>query len=188
MGSSGVNELSRRKAWSKSRCAGRKRLYRDPEGWRNRGSGPGPAASGAVVDNACTPFDDHPRPQRLPKAGHSFLYSLKNTSYGSAQRPPNMQLSAFLASAALATTSLAQQCYYPSGKVGTADIPCSTSSENAHCCGKTGICLSNWYCMETSEESGPLGLYRGSCTDRDWGSSCPQECLGGKLVKFLGIL
>lgn len=97
-----------------------------------------------------------------------------------------MQLSSTLSLAALATTSLAQQCYYPSGKVGTADIPCSTSSDNTHCCGKTGICLSNGYCMETSEESGPLGLYRGSCTDRNWGSSCPKQCLGGKLVDISG--
>lgn len=100
-----------------------------------------------------------------------------------------MQPSSFLALAALATTSLAQQCYYPSGKVATADIPCSTSSDNTHCCGKTGICLSNGYCMETSEESGPLGLYRGSCTDRNGGSSCPQQCLGGELlVKPMGPL
>ncbi|KAI7778510.1 hypothetical protein LA080_002018 [Diaporthe eres] len=89
-----------------------------------------------------------------------------------------MRFSSFLSLAAFATTSLAQQCYYPSGKVGTADIPCSTSSDNTHCCGKSGICLSNGYCMETSEDSGPLGLYRGSCTDRNWGSSCPQQCLG----------
>ncbi|KAI3400645.1 hypothetical protein diail_2357 [Diaporthe ilicicola] len=89
-----------------------------------------------------------------------------------------MQPSPFVALAALTTTSLAQQCYYPSGKVGTSDIPCSTSSDNTHCCGKTGLCLSNGYCMETSEDSGPLGLYRGSCTDRNWGSSCPQQCLG----------
>lgn len=97
-----------------------------------------------------------------------------------------MQLSSILSLAALATTSRAQQCYYPSGKVATADIPCSASSDNTHCCGKTGICLSNGYCMETSEESGPLGLYRGSCTDRNWGSSCPQQCLGGKPVKASG--
>lgn len=99
----------------------------------------------------------------------------------------NMQLNIFFAVVALAATSLAQQCYFPSGKVATSDIPCSTSSGSTHCCGKTGICLSNGYCMETSEDSGPLGLYRGSCTDRNWGSSCPQECLGGELGEPSGL-
>lgn len=181
-------EPSRWKAWSASRCAGRSRLHRNPEGWRNCGSVPGPAASRAVVDNAWTPFDDRPRLQLLPEAGLLFLYSPTNRSCGCVKELVNMKLSPIVTLAALAARSLAQQCYYPSGKVGTADIPCSTSSDSTHCCGKTGICLSNGYCMETSEESGPLGLYRGSCTDRNWGSSCPQECLGGKLVKFPGLL
>ena len=125
--------------------------------------------------------------QRLVEAGLWFLRSPTNAFFGSLQRPLNMQFSSVLALAAFTTTSLAQQCYYPSGKVATADIPCSTSSDKTHCCGKTGICLSNGYCMETSEDSGPLGLYRGSCTDRNWGASCPQKCLAGKPATSLGI-
>lgn len=117
--------------------------------------------------------------QPVLDSDRSFLCCLPvDIAIGRIEYSVNMWLNIFLNLAALAATSLAQQCYYPSGKVATADIPCLTSSDSTHCCGKTGICLSNGYCIETSEQSGPLGLYRGSCTDRNWGSSCPQECLG----------
>ncbi|KAK2604664.1 hypothetical protein N8I77_007576 [Diaporthe amygdali] len=132
---------------------------------------------GSLLITPECPLADHEGIQPLFDDVLSFCRP-PNLSFGSVQHPANMQLQSALALAAFATATLAQQCYYPSGKVGTADIPCSTSADNTHCCGKTGICLSNGYCMETSEDSGPLGLYRGSCTDRNWGSSCPQKCLG----------
>ena len=147
------------------RYARPRRLYSNPTGWRD----PWTVGQdrGFKTDNADILSDSDLRLQPLLEFGLSFLCLRTDVSLGDITLPVNMQLTTFLALVALARSSLAQQCYYPCGKVGTADIPCSTSSDNTHCCGKTGICLSNGYCMETSEESGPLGLYRGSCTDRN---------------------
>lgn len=63
-------------------------------------------------------------------------------------------------------------CYYPNG-VESGDVPCS-SSDQTHCCGPYGICLENGFCINTSGK--PYTLSRGSCTDPDWGGSCPTQC------------
>ena len=66
-------------------------------------------------------------------------------------------------------------CYYPNGDE-SGDVPCS-GSEYTHCCGRYGICLTNGFCINTSGK--PYSLSRGSCTDPDWGSSCPTQCTDG---------
>lgn len=73
----------------------------------------------------------------------------------------------------LAGIVTARQCYYPNGAKSN-DVACS-DAENVHCCSSSSICLTNGYCLQQSPW--PLGIARGSCTDSDWGSSCPQNCI-----------
>ena len=77
------------------------------------------------------------------------------------------------------TAALAQVCYYPDGTVSSGDVPCASSGTATHCCGRnTGICLDNGFCLDAAAQ--PFGLSRASCTDRNWGSSCPSQCIGGE--------
>lgn len=64
-------------------------------------------------------------------------------------------------------------CYNPDGTLSEDDVPC-TSEQNTHCCGKSSICLSNGYCLGADAQ--PFGLSRGSCTNQNWATGCPQRC------------
>ncbi|EYE94299.1 uncharacterized protein EURHEDRAFT_458280 [Aspergillus ruber CBS 135680] len=64
-------------------------------------------------------------------------------------------------------------CYNPDGTLSEDDVPC-TSDKNTHCCGKNSICLSNGYCLGADAQ--PFGLSRGSCTNQNWATGCPQRC------------
>ncbi|KAH8879919.1 hypothetical protein GQ53DRAFT_755549 [Thozetella sp. PMI_491] len=66
-------------------------------------------------------------------------------------------------------------CFFPDGSVAAADVPC-TNGTYSHCCGTTGICLTNGFCMNSGSQ--PFTISRGSCTDSSWGSSCPSRCHG----------
>ncbi|KAJ5578695.1 uncharacterized protein N7459_007659 [Penicillium hispanicum] len=64
-------------------------------------------------------------------------------------------------------------CFYPSGHYAEGLVPCS-SAENAPCCGKDAICLSNGLCLSTHLQ--PYVLSRGGCTSNTWGSGCGDFC------------
>lgn len=64
-------------------------------------------------------------------------------------------------------------CYNPDGTLSEDDVPC-TSEQNTHCCGKSSICLTNGYCLGADAQ--PFGLSRGSCTNQNWATGCPQRC------------
>lgn len=88
-----------------------------------------------------------------------------------------------------ATTSASASCYYPSGSIAPADIPCNHNpTEDSACCGQGFICLSNGLCQNPLVAAGEFGLYsRGSCTDQSWTSSqCPKFCVGDSDVKTGG--
>jgi len=64
----------------------------------------------------------------------------------------------------------AQQCYYPNGKPSPNDSPCS--SNGGACCPVDWQCLDNGLCFLEQ-----FSYYeRHSCTDKAWGSSCPDMC------------
>lgn len=66
-------------------------------------------------------------------------------------------------------------CYWPNGG-GTAKdhIPCKTTSGQSACCKSDHYCFDNGLCLDNSQ----MTTYRGSCTDRSWGSSaCAKYCL-----------
>lgn len=71
----------------------------------------------------------------------------------------------------------AQTCYWPDGTV-SGYKPCS--SKGGACCYNLDVehrdaCYSNGMC-------GSLYFgyyYRGACTDRNWGASCPNVCKSG---------
>ncbi|KAK5739931.1 hypothetical protein LTR17_005027 [Elasticomyces elasticus] len=70
-----------------------------------------------------------------------------------------------------ATSTLAQQCYYPDGiTINTIDTPCNASAEHSACCDPNNWCIGNGLCF------GAGTLSRASCTDQDWGDSCGQYC------------
>nr|OQO23542.1 hypothetical protein B0A51_10930 [Rachicladosporium sp. CCFEE 5018] len=66
--------------------------------------------------------------------------------------------------------ALAQNCYYPNGDLSTIDYPCS--SDGGACCPLNWQCLSNGLCYLENENY----FERHTCTDRNWGSSCPEFC------------
>ncbi|KAI9924829.1 hypothetical protein ASPWEDRAFT_183462 [Aspergillus wentii DTO 134E9] len=81
-----------------------------------------------------------------------------------------------LASILTFTLTSAQQCYFPDGTKSN-DVPCS-SDKYTHCCSANDICLTNGLCYSVSHQ--PFVLSRASCTDQNWGSSCPQYCYGSQ--------
>lgn len=67
-------------------------------------------------------------------------------------------------------------CFNPDGSAEPYAVPCASEGESHCCSGASGICLSNGYCMDYLQ---PFAVWRGSCTDRTWGSAnCPQVCTG----------
>ncbi|KAF2148130.1 hypothetical protein K461DRAFT_283196 [Myriangium duriaei CBS 260.36] len=72
-------------------------------------------------------------------------------------------------------------CYSPNGSNLTQvqDMtPCNAAATNSHCCNMWDLCLSNGYCFAQGE-TWHSRLYRGGCTDKAWGKSCPQQCHDG---------
>ncbi|KAK8127274.1 hypothetical protein PG984_008382 [Apiospora sp. TS-2023a] len=74
-----------------------------------------------------------------------------------------------------------QVCYFPDGTVAADHKPCSQaggaccySANDAHrdACYSNGLCQSLWFGR----------IYRGACTDKAWGSSCPSVCTDGTLA------
>ncbi|KAH8900637.1 hypothetical protein GQ53DRAFT_740623 [Thozetella sp. PMI_491] len=63
-------------------------------------------------------------------------------------------------------------CYWPNGDVATGLIPC-TNDTYTHCCVSESLCMSNGYCLRTSQ---PYVLNRGGCTDSSWGADCNPRC------------
>ncbi|OQO02662.1 hypothetical protein B0A48_12191 [Cryoendolithus antarcticus] len=66
--------------------------------------------------------------------------------------------------------ALAENCYYPNGDLSTIDYPCS--SDGGACCPLNWRCLSNGLCYLENENY----FERHTCTDKNWGSSCPDFC------------
>ncbi|OJJ00941.1 hypothetical protein ASPVEDRAFT_107469, partial [Aspergillus versicolor CBS 583.65] len=66
-----------------------------------------------------------------------------------------------------------RKCYFPSGVLAVADVPCS-GEQYTSCCDHRAICLSNGLCMSTTIQ--PYTLSRGSCTNQKWDQGCPQYC------------
>ncbi|KAF3895017.1 hypothetical protein GTR04_7036 [Trichophyton interdigitale] len=69
----------------------------------------------------------------------------------------------------------ARDCYFPDGSLAVDDVPCFSGIRDTHCCSKSSICMTNGYCLVTSQ---PYTLARGTCTDKNWSSSsgCPDPC------------
>ncbi|GAM86993.1 hypothetical protein ANO11243_050140 [Dothideomycetidae sp. 11243] len=57
----------------------------------------------------------------------------------------------------------------------SAYTPCNAAATNSHCCVKEDMCLNNGYCFSQGNYFA-LRIYRGGCTDKSFGSSCPQRC------------
>ncbi|KAL4805296.1 hypothetical protein BDV18DRAFT_160957 [Aspergillus unguis] len=66
-----------------------------------------------------------------------------------------------------------RKCYFPNGVLADTNVPC-TNDEFTACCDYRDICLSNGYCMATTNQ--PYTLSRGSCTNQKWEQGCPERC------------
>lgn len=69
-----------------------------------------------------------------------------------------------------ASASLAP-CYYPNGEIETRDMPCSDNG--GACCREGWDCLSSGLCCAPGMSE---DFQRQTCTDKRWGSSCPDMC------------
>jgi hypothetical protein len=67
----------------------------------------------------------------------------------------------------------AATCYNPDRTIASNSVPCS-SDNTTFCCTTGAICLSTGYCLSVATQ--PFVLYRGSCTNSEWGSSCAYYC------------
>ena len=74
-------------------------------------------------------------------------------------------------------------CYYPNGDLARDDQACDSTKSTSSCCGQGYACLSNGLCSKTSFTKDNIGdkYGRGSCTDRKWGSGCPNYCVDPKI-------
>ena len=67
-------------------------------------------------------------------------------------------------------------CYFPDGSIYANGLPCST--DGGICCDSPDECLDNGLCAYTDPDSTTTTLFtRGSCTDPEWGSVCPDICV-----------
>jgi hypothetical protein len=71
----------------------------------------------------------------------------------------------------------ATTCYNPDRTTASNSVPCG-SDNTTFCCTTGAICLSTGYCLSVTTQ--PFMLYRGSCTNSEWGSSCAYYC--GRLL------
>jgi hypothetical protein len=84
---------------------------------------------------------------------------------------------AVVLSACILQLVCSQSCYYPNGnQVSQEPVgPCSTT-EDSICCPLNWQCLSNNLCYNPTAHI--IGRY--SCTDKSWGSPCPDFCTQSK--------
>lgn len=78
-----------------------------------------------------------------------------------------------------------QTCYLPNGDVdGPGNTPCDNSASVSHCCNVDVYCPDNGYCLTSI-----FNVYRGSCTDKTWGSDCPRYCFDGesRFIAFVSM-
>ncbi|EEQ27438.1 conserved hypothetical protein [Microsporum canis CBS 113480] len=73
-------------------------------------------------------------------------------------------------------------CYFPDGSPASNDVPCFSGDRNTHCCSKSSICMTNGYCLESTQ---PYVLGRGSCTDKTWITSTKGSGCSIVLYSFL---
>lgn len=108
-----------------------------------------------------------------------------------------------LVGAAVFSSAFASQnhCYWPPGvssslrsRVGDEQRPCFPDQDNSPCCGlaKTNgqpedICLSNGLCLVQVEPMTGL-IVQNACTDKSWGSECPQVCDTCKYLYSMSLL
>ncbi|CZR51002.1 uncharacterized protein PAC_00877 [Phialocephala subalpina] len=76
---------------------------------------------------------------------------------------------------ALQIASTAGQCFLPDGSKDDNDEPCFSNDSNSRCCAPDEFCSTNKLCV--LKTGGPR-FARGSCLDKDYGSSCPTFCKG----------
>lgn len=76
-------------------------------------------------------------------------------------------------------------CYYPSGFKALGHTPCS-DDEHTACCDNNHVCMTNGLCVNVGSNQ-PYGFSRAACTDKSWGSSCPQECIKSKSYPAFAI-
>jgi len=77
------------------------------------------------------------------------------------------------------SSTTSAECYYPDGSIAKDYTYVSCGGETKACCipSEKDQCLSNGLCFW------PGGNYpfRGACSDKDWGSKCPNVCTTGQL-------
>lgn len=75
-------------------------------------------------------------------------------------------------------------CFFPSGFVSPADVPCEPEDTYSFCCFTKQACLSNKLCL-TGVVDGVNQYARGTCTDHSWESgACPDFCLNREFNIF----
>ncbi|OOF99039.1 hypothetical protein ASPCADRAFT_127613 [Aspergillus carbonarius ITEM 5010] len=73
----------------------------------------------------------------------------------------------------LISLTTARTCYHPDKSIAASNVPC-TSDSTSFCCDSGAICMTNGYCIGVGSQ--PYLLFRGACTDQDWGDDCPSHC------------
>lgn len=85
----------------------------------------------------------------------------------------------FLPNSSIMSKAEEPACYYPDGTLAweykacsKAGGACCYSLDQAHrdACYSNGLCQSLWFGR----------IYRGACTDKGWGGSCPNICPEGE--------
>ncbi|TVY25062.1 hypothetical protein LHYA1_G007344 [Lachnellula hyalina] len=72
------------------------------------------------------------------------------------------------------TCSANDSCFFPNGGLANSYTACSsTGASHSSCCIDGDVCTSAGYCVSNSKGY----VYRGACTDSDWGNPCPDYCL-----------
>lgn len=68
----------------------------------------------------------------------------------------------------LLTSQASEDCYWPDGSIMPTGIPCPSG---VSCCSTNETCLQNGLCFNNMGD-----IYRGGCTDKNYGPMCPQAC------------
>lgn len=71
------------------------------------------------------------------------------------------------------------QCFLPDGSKDNNDLPCFSNDVGSRCCAPDESCSTNRLCVKTKDDS-DLRFARGSCLDKNFGSTCPTFCKGSK--------
>lgn len=77
----------------------------------------------------------------------------------------------------------ADTCYYPDGSTDSGHFACSSGGASM-CCAEGFDCLSNGLCRDTRYDNNQR-ILRGGCTDKSWGSGCPQRCTSSEYRRLL---